>query len=176
MPRTQDFRDLWANLKWFVGAGERPQFDRFTYWEKFDYLAVFWGMFVIGFSGLVLAFPTFFASFLPPWAINLSTIVHSDEALLATGFIFAVHFFNTHFRADRFPMDTVIFSGHLGEDELKAERAKWYERLRASGELERLIVKDDKFGQYSAIAKFAGFAMLATGLIFLALIIYAFVG
>lgn len=175
MPRIQDFKDMWANMKWFVGAGDRPQFDRWTYWEKFDYLAVFWGMFIIGFSGLVLAFPTFFASFLPPWAINLSTIVHSDEALLATGFIFAVHFFNTHFRADRFPMDTVIFSGHLGEDELKSERAKWYERLKSSGKLDELIVKDDKFGSYSAVAKLAGFAMLITGLIFLALIIYAFI-
>lgn len=167
MPRVQDFRDLWANLKWFVGVGERPQFDRWTYWEKFDYLAVFWGMFIIGFSGFVLWFPTFFASFLPPWAINLSTIVHSDEALLATGFIFAVHFFNTHFRADRFPMDTVIFSGHLSEEELKAERANWYERLKSSGKLDKLIVKNDNFDRYEIVAKLIGFAMLLTGLVFL---------
>lgn len=175
MPRVKDIKDMYANIKWFIGIGEKPQFDRWTYWEKFDYLAVFWGMFVIGFSGLVLWFPTFFASFLPGWFINLSTIIHSDEALLATGFIFAIHFFNTHFRADRFPMDTVIFSGHLSEYELKAERKDWYDRLKSSNKLEGLIVKNDKFNSYSKIAKLAGFAMLITGLIFLALIIYAFI-
>ena len=27
-----------------LGRGERPQYGRWTYWEKFDYLAVFWGV------------------------------------------------------------------------------------------------------------------------------------
>lgn len=44
MPRLQDFRGLIDNFKWFLGFGERLQFDRWTYWEKFDYLAVFWGI------------------------------------------------------------------------------------------------------------------------------------
>lgn len=96
--------------------------DRWTYWEKFDYLAVFWGMFIIGISGLILWFPAFFGKFLPGEAINLATLLHSDEALLATGFIFAIHFFNTHFRADRFPMDMVILSGSISEEEIEQER------------------------------------------------------
>lgn len=54
MSNMQDLRDMKAHFKWFFGKGPRPQFDRWTYWEKFDYLAVFWGMFVIGLSGLVL--------------------------------------------------------------------------------------------------------------------------
>jgi len=58
---------------------------------------------VIGSTGLVLWFPELFTLFLPGWAINVATIIHSDEALLAVGFIFTVHFFNTHFRPDRFP-------------------------------------------------------------------------
>ena len=100
--------------KWFFGKGPRPQFDRWTYWEKFDYFAVFWGVFAIGLSGLIMWFPEFFSRFMPGWMINVALIVHSDEALLAAGFIFTVHFFNTHFRLEKFPMDTVIFSGpHL---------------------------------------------------------------
>ncbi|WP_169752667.1 rhodanese-like domain-containing protein [Campylobacter mucosalis] len=173
MPRMQDFRDMKAHFMWFMGKGERPQFDRWTYWEKFDYLAVFWGMFIIGFSGLVLWFPTFFASFMPGWMINLSTLVHSDEALLATGFIFAIHFFNTHFRADRFPMDMVIFSGSLTEEEIKQERLKWYERLAKNQMLDKLKDKNEKSSSYLLIAKLAGFAMLITGLVFLFMMIYA---
>ena len=175
MPNMQDIRDMKDHFMWFIGKGERPQFDRWTYWEKFDYLAVFWGMFIIGLSGLILWFPNWFANFLPGWMINLSTLVHSDEALLATGFIFAIHFFNTHFRADRFPMDTVIFSGNLTAEEMRQERSKWYERLSKSGMLEKLIQKEDKFGSYSFLAKLAGYAMLVTGMVFLFMMIYAFI-
>ncbi|CAD7289391.1 hypothetical protein LMG7974_01508 [Campylobacter majalis] len=175
MPRCQDFADMKAHFMWFLGKGERPQFDRWTYWEKFDYLAVFWGMFIIGFSGLVLWFPVFFSGFMPGWMINLATLVHSDEALLATGFIFAIHFFNTHFRADRFPMDMVIFSGTLSEEEIKQERAKWYERLSKNGELKKLYYTNEEYKWYKPLAKFAGFAMLVTGLVFLFLMIYAYV-
>ncbi|MGB2551564.1 rhodanese-like domain-containing protein [Campylobacter sp. MOP51] len=175
MPNMQDLRDMRDHFRWFMGKGERPQFDRWTYWEKFDYLAVFWGMFIIGFSGLVLWFPTWFSNFLPGWALNLSTLVHSDEALLATGFIFAIHFFNTHFRADRFPMDTVIFSGSLTAEEMRQERSKWYDRLMKNGMFDKLVEKEDNFKSYSFLAKFAGYAMLVTGMVFLFMMIYAFI-
>ena len=51
MPTLQDWRDFVAHHKWFFGKGPKPQFDRWTYWEKFDYFAVFWGVFIIGVSG-----------------------------------------------------------------------------------------------------------------------------
>ena len=47
---------------------------------------------------------------MPGWAVNVATTIHSDEALLAVSFIFVVHFFNTHFRPEKFPIDTVIFT------------------------------------------------------------------
>ncbi|NQU11365.1 hypothetical protein HQ590_11270, partial [bacterium] len=74
----QDWRDFVAHQKWFFGKGARPQFDRWTYWEKFDYLAVFWGMFVIGLSGLVMWFPEGFTRWLPGWIINIALVIHSD--------------------------------------------------------------------------------------------------
>ena len=43
IPRWQDLWDIVAMFKWFVGKGPRPVFDRWTYWEKFDYWAPFWG-------------------------------------------------------------------------------------------------------------------------------------
>ena len=85
-------KDLIDHNKWFFGKGPKPQFDRWTYWEKFDYFAVFWGVAIIGASGLVMWFPEFFTRFLPGWAINIALILHSDEALLAAGFIFSIHF------------------------------------------------------------------------------------
>ena len=47
---------------------------------------------------------------MPGWMLNVATTIHSDEALLAVGFIFSIHFFNTHFRPEKFPIDTVIFT------------------------------------------------------------------
>jgi cytochrome b subunit of formate dehydrogenase len=135
VPQPQDAIDMYRNMKWFVGLGPRPQFDRWTYWEKFDYWAVFWGMFIIGGSGLLLWFPLFFAKFLPGWIFNVATLVHGEEALLAVGFIFTIHFFNGHLRPEKFPMDTVIFTGRISEEELKHERAPQYERLAREGKL-----------------------------------------
>jgi hypothetical protein len=79
--------------------------------EKFDYFAVFWGVAIIGGSGLMLWLPTFFAHFLPGWMFNLATIIHADEAVLAMSFIFTIHFFNVHLRPEKFPLDAVMFTG-----------------------------------------------------------------
>ena len=98
MFNRKDLSDFIGSLKWFVGRGPRPLFGRWTYWEKFDYFAVFWGVAVIGSTGLMLRFPELFTNFMPGWCINVATIIHSDEALLAVGLIFTVHFFNTHLR------------------------------------------------------------------------------
>ncbi len=172
VPSIQDFRDFVAHQKWFFGKGPRPQFDRWTYWERFDYLAVFWGVTIIGFSGLILWFPAFFTKFMPGWIMNIALVVHSDEALLAAGFIFTFHFFNTHFRIEKFPMDTVIFSGRVSQTEMLHERKRWYDRLVASGTLERFRVKDEWEGR-KKMAKAMGFIFFGTGLVLLALIIYA---
>jgi cytochrome b subunit of formate dehydrogenase len=137
-PQPQDLIDMYRHVLWFVGKGPRPQFDRYTYWEKFDYWAVFWGMFIIGGSGLMLSLPTTFAEVLPGWVFNVATVVHGEEALLAVGFIFTIHFFNGHIRPEKFPMDLVIFTGRIPEHEMKEERTSEYQRLEREGKLREL--------------------------------------
>ncbi|MBK7406107.1 MAG: hypothetical protein IPJ41_16245 [Phycisphaerales bacterium] len=171
-PHIQDLRDWWAHQKWFFGRGPRPQFDKWTYWEKFDYMAVFWGVAVIGLSGLVMWFPEFFTRFLPGWIINVALIVHSDEALLAAGFIFAFHFFNVHFRLEKFPIDSVIFSGRISKTEMLHERRRWYDRLVATGRLDAIRMKDE-WSQWRRVIHPVGFLAFGLGLVLLVLIIYA---
>ncbi len=175
VPSMQDWRDFIAHQKWFFGKGPRPQFDRWTYWERFDYFAVFWGVAIIGFSGLILWFPKFFTTFMPGWIINIAMVVHSDEALLAAGFIFSFHFFNTHFRIEKFPMDTVIFSGRISKTEMLHERKRWYDRLIAAGRVDVYRVKSDDWEGRKNIAKSFGFLFFGTGLFLLVLIVYAMV-
>jgi len=140
VPNLQDVRDFFAQAKWFFWLGARPKFGRWAYWEKFDYFAVFWGVVVIGSSGMVLWFPEFFTQVLPGWVISLAHVVHSEEALLATGFIFTIHFFNGHLRPDKFPLDDVIFTGRESTEEMAHERARELEALAAAGSIELQLV------------------------------------
>jgi thiosulfate reductase cytochrome b subunit len=141
LPTRRDLRELIGSLRWFLGRGPRPRYGRWTYWEKFDYFAVFWGIFVIGSTGLMLWFPELFTHVFPGWLINVATIIHSDEALLAVGFIFTVHFFNTHLRPEKFPMDIVIFTGRMPLDEFREDKPEEYEALVRSGTLEQYLVE-----------------------------------
>lgn len=171
----RDLQEFIGTVKWFFGRGKRPDYGRWTYWEKFDYFAVFWGVAVIGSSGLILWFPEFFTALgLPGWLINVATIVHSDEALLATGFIFTVHFFNTHFRPDKFPMDKVIFTGRVPLEEWKKDRPRQYKLMVESGQLEkRLAPPPPKW--LVKFAKIFGFTALTIGLITVVMIIYSMI-
>lgn len=174
IPTWQDWKEFVAHQKWFFGRGPKPQFDRWTYWEKFDYFSVFWGVAIIGFSGLIMWFPVFFSRFMPGWIINIALIVHSDEALLAAGFIFTVHFFNTHFRLEKFPMDTVIFSGRVSKAEMLHERKRWYDRLLASGRLDQFRIRDE-WERWKGIARTFGYLFFGVGVLLLILILYAMV-
>jgi len=172
-PRLKDGQDIVGMFKWFFGMAETPKFDRWTYWEKFDFLAVFWGMFAIGFTGLMLWMPEFFSQYLPGWAFNIAIIVHSDEALLASVFIFTVHFFNAHIRPEKFPMDQVIFTGVISAHEMEEERPAQFERLKEKGLLEKMQAKYP--GVLSeAIGQIIGVTGVAVGIICLFLIIWGF--
>ena len=170
----KDLTDLVGSIKWFLGLGRRPHYGRWTYWEKFDYFAVFWGIAVIGSTGLSLWFPTFFAWFLPGWFVNVATIIHSDEALLATGFIFTIHFFNTHLRPEKFPMDLVVFTGRMTVEELMHDKPAEYEELVAKGELEEHLVVPYQPIVIRTIRAFAWTA-LALGSMMVLWIIYAMI-
>ena len=175
VPQPRDVRELVAMFRYFLYLGPRPKFDRFTYWEKFDYLAVFWGVAIIGISGLVLWFPTAATTVLPGWALNAAYVIHSDEALLATGFIFLFHFFHTHLRPESFPMDTVVFTGRMPLETFKHERPLEYERLVAAGRLEELMAPAPTAGELR-FAYIFGFAAVAIGVVLAVFIFWGLAG
>lgn len=172
VPQPKDVRDVIGMFRWFLGRGPRPKFDRYSYMEKFDYLAVFWGVMIIGGSGLLLWFPTFFSRFLPGWSFNIATIVHGDEALLALGFIFTIHFFNVHLRPEKFPIDLVIFTGRARAEYFAEEHPLEYERESGAGRLAALQVEPPSRSAY-LWSMWLGFASLSLGVLLVALVIYA---
>jgi cytochrome b subunit of formate dehydrogenase len=175
VPQPRDVVEMIAHMRWFVGLGPRPRFDHFTYWEKFDYWAVFWGMGIIGGSGLILWFPELASHLLPGWLFNVALLVHGEEALLAVGFIFTVHFFNSHLRPEKFPMDTVIFTGRISEHELREERPDEFERLRAARRLDELATRPSR-PWTSILGRTVGTVAVVFGLILVVLIVVALVG
>jgi cytochrome b subunit of formate dehydrogenase len=166
IPNLQDGRDMLAMFKWFFGKGPRPVFDRWTYWEKFDYWAPFWGVTIIGVSGLMMWLPNITGTFLPGWVFNVAAIFHGEEAFLAVVFLFTVHFFNNHFRPDKFPLEIVMFTGTMSLEHFRREHAVQYQRLLDSGELDKHLV-DAPSAPMTLASKLLGFTLIAFGLILL---------
>ncbi|MFO1327985.1 MAG: cytochrome c3 family protein [Rubrivivax sp.] len=176
IPNWKDLTDCVAMFKWFLGKGPRPQFDRWAYYEKFDYWAVFWGVNIIGWSGLMLAFPHVTAQYLPGWVFNVGTLVHGEEAFLAAVFLFTVHFFNNHFRPDKLPPpDVVMFTGTQSLDEFRHDHPAQFQRLLESGELKNLLV-DKPSRQLHLGSVVLGLVLISIGLLLLVLVISGFLG
>jgi cytochrome b subunit of formate dehydrogenase len=172
LPTWKDAKDCLGMFRWFLVGGAKPKFDRWTYWEKFDYTAEVGGSAIIGISGLMLWFPVFFSSYMPGWMFNVASMVHGFEALLAVGFIFTIHFFNAHLRLEKFPVDDVMFTGRMTEEEFKHERGAEYDRLVASGEIAKLRVPAPA-AWYRKFAVFMGISAMAVGTTIVVLIILA---
>ena len=60
---------------------------------------------------------------------------------MAAIFLNSVHFFNVHFRPERFPMSTTIFTGKVPIEEFKHDHREQYDQLVESGELEKHLVR-----------------------------------
>ncbi|MGE5617823.1 MAG: formate dehydrogenase subunit gamma [Sphingomonadaceae bacterium] len=135
-PSLKDFRDFFQNTGYYLGiVKEKPKFGRFSYFEKFDYFAVFWGVPVMGITGLILMYPLVATKFLPGVVVPVATIAHSDEAMLATGWLFVVHFYNAHLAPHIFPFNKSIFTGRVPESRYKKEHPLEYQERVVDQEL-----------------------------------------
>lgn len=130
LPRIQDAKDAIQQIKYYLGlADSKPKFDKFSYIEKFDYWAVYWGMVIMIGSGTVLWFTEWFLKFVPKWVTDIAKEAHSDEALLATLAIVVWHFYNVHFNPHSFPMNKTFITGKISARQMREEHALEYERI-----------------------------------------------
>jgi len=126
LPRMDDLRHLWDNLRWFLGVSPKPPaFGRFTYFEKFDYWAVFWGCVIMIGTGLGMWFPELVVRVAPglsPVVFDALKEAHAHEALLAFLAIVIWHLYNVHLRPGRFPLNWLWVHGRADLEELRRER------------------------------------------------------
>jgi cytochrome b subunit of formate dehydrogenase len=137
MKDARDIRDLFKYLLFL--SNKRPEGTQFTWKEKFDYWAPFWGIVIIGLSGLIMWNKVLATQILPGQVINFSLIAHSDEALLAMLFLFIWHWYNVHFSTSVFPMGTVFLTGYLSEDLMIEEHYEYYVEIMKQAGLEHEI-------------------------------------
>ena len=130
--RALGLLDLVQHLRYFIGRGQTPSFNRFAYWEKIDYWAILIGMNTMGLTGLVLLYPEFFATLIPGYFINLAQVLHLYEAVMAVALKFVVHILTAHLRPGIFPMDKTIFTGKTTGERLMREHPKEWATLRGA--------------------------------------------
>jgi cytochrome b subunit of formate dehydrogenase len=138
IPNWKDVTDVFQNLAFFLGLRkERPRFAHFMYIEKFEYLALSWGTFVIFVTGLVRWFPAKFAGWMPAKVIEFCQVVHGYEAMMAALVLLVWHLYNVHLKASIFPMSWVWIDGKIDYETLKEEHGAEYDELVAQGKIPR---------------------------------------
>ena len=118
----QDLRHLHEQLRRNLGKlASRPRFGHYTYWEKIEYWALIWGTVVMVVTGMLLWFENQSLRVLPLWALDVATVIHYYEAILATLSILVWHFYFVIFDPDIYPLDTSMLSGLISEQKLAEE-------------------------------------------------------
>lgn len=132
MVHPQDVVQFLQTFAFLLGLRKhRPEQGRFHFSQKFEYMAVFWGMTMIGTSGVMLWLEDDAARLVGGRALNFAFIVHSDEAFLALIYIAVVHFFAVVFSPSVFPLNLGSLTGDMPPAEM-AENHLGYLRAVAA--------------------------------------------
>ena len=164
--QLKDLKEFLLHVGWFLNVTRGPEFDRWGYWEKFDYWAVFWGIPVLGITGLLLAYPLSASQIMPGWMLNIAFWIHRIEAILAMCHVFIIHFFIGHLRPHSFPMDQAMFAGSVDVDDARHERPMWIARLERAGTLQSALVPAPSAAGRAVFYVF-GYLAMATGVFLL---------
>jgi len=108
----KDITDFFANIKFYLGRGDKPKFAKYSYAQKFDYWGIYWGMVILGLPGLLI-----WSGGIGAYG-GLAFIFHVKEALLAVLFLGVFHFYQVHFTPRQFPADLTLFTGVVSEEEM----------------------------------------------------------
>jgi cytochrome b subunit of formate dehydrogenase len=126
LPGLQDAKDFLQNMSYYLQRGKKPLFDRFNYKEKLEYWTGWIGNIIITVTGFFLWFQEFF----PKFIFDLSILIHTMEAILASSAIMVWHFYEVHLKPGKFPMSNVWLDGKISEHELEEEHPLQYEKVK----------------------------------------------
>ncbi len=132
LPKLKDAGDIVGVLRYYLGlTDDRPKFERFSYIEKAEYWALIWGTTVMVLTGLLLWFNTFTVGHFTLLGIDVATLVHYYEAILATLAILVWHTYFVIFNPDVYPMNLAWITGTITEEEMEDEHPLELEKMKA---------------------------------------------
>jgi cytochrome b subunit of formate dehydrogenase len=138
LPRFKDLRDLLDNFLYYINIRkEPPEFDRFCYKHKIEYGALIAGTTIVSVTGLILWTQYKWSKFI----VDIATLVHGMEAILACLAIMIWHLYEIHFRPHKSPLDNTWFTGVINEEEMKEEYALHYKKIMNDPELQNIYIK-----------------------------------
>ncbi len=132
MPRWQDALDIVGMLKYLAGfESHKPQFGRYSYIEKAEYLALVWGSIVMIVTGFMLWFQDETLRRIPMWGLDVVTLVHYYEAILATLAIIVWHLYYVMINPDFAPLSLTWLDGQLTRHDMEHEHALELQEIEA---------------------------------------------
>jgi len=144
LPQLRDLSELWNAVKYYLGLSKsRPQFGRFTYIEKAEYWALIWGVIVMGGTGIILWFNSYFIGKFTLLGWNVAQAIHYYEAWLATLAILVWHFYFVIFNPNVYPLNTACVTGMLTEEEMADEHPRELEEIRSQQMEEGMVGGDE---------------------------------
>lgn len=122
IPKWRDVGDLFTWMKYvFFLSPKRPAYGRFSWKEKLEYLGLFWGIPLIGVTGILLWAESLSSHILPGWVLNVAYLAHTYESLLAVAHITLLHIPGVLGRPGLSPLSGMVLNGKISPRVLAEE-------------------------------------------------------
>jgi cytochrome b subunit of formate dehydrogenase len=132
-PRRRDLSQLGAMTRYVLFLSpHRPDYDRFSWKEKLEYLGLFWGIPLLGVTGILLWAESLSSHILPGWALNVAYLAHTYESLLAVAHIALVHIPGILGRPGLSPLSAMVTNGTISPRVLAEEHGGELEDFEAA--------------------------------------------
>lgn len=141
IPTIQDAKDFVSNMLYLLGIMDKePEFDRFSYKHKFEYLALIVGTTLMSVTGILLWTEQLWNKFY----IDIATLVHQMEAILAGMAIIIWHLYEVHFKpGESAPPGNMWLTGLMDEHHMKEEHPLHYKKIMADPSLQKIYMKQE---------------------------------
>lgn len=137
-PTLQDLKDFLQMMRFNLGtAPEPPHFDKYSYAEKVQYAGVVVGSLIMIGTGLLLWFENISMAALPKWVIDVTTVVHGYNGVLAFIVLLLWHLYNVHLNPRVFPMNKVWLTGTMSLQELREQHYREYLKIKGQPQATR---------------------------------------
>jgi formate dehydrogenase subunit gamma len=155
--RLKDAKDMLQHQQYNLGLRkELPRMGRYTWFEKFDYVGVTWGIGVMALTGLPMLYMNYALNWIPLSWLQTLWAAHSDEAMLATLFLLVIHMYHVHFNPERFPMSLTWWHGRVTREDMERyhplELEQWEREQREREEREQREAEAARAAEAAAAA------------------------